>query len=58
VEIPDEVARRMAAAVADQGVAPEILAGQVLTESLPPRRSLGFVALGSSMGGGRLTART
>jgi hypothetical protein len=51
VEIPEEVARRVADAAAAKGVDPEVLAGQVLAESFPSRRSLGFIALGRSTSG-------
>lgn len=53
IEVPDDVAERVNAAAAEQGVAPEALAGQVVVEQFPARRQLGFVALGSSTSGRR-----
>jgi hypothetical protein len=53
VEIPDEVAARVAAVAAERGIAPEDLAGQILAESFSGSRRLGFVALGRSTSGRR-----
>lgn len=48
IEVPDDVAARVADAAARQGVAAAALASQVVVESLPARRKLGFVGIGSS----------
>lgn len=48
IEVPDDVAERVADAAAQRGVAPEELAGQVVTEQFPPRRRLSFIGLGRS----------
>lgn len=48
VEVPDDVAQRVAAVAAERGVAPEALAGQVLAQSFPARRRLGFIGMGRS----------
>lgn len=53
VEVPDEVAKRVADAAAERGVAPEALAGEVLAGQFPPRRKLGFAGLGRSTSGRR-----
>ena len=50
IEVPDDVAQRVADAAAERGVAPEALAVEVLTEQFPARRKLGFVSLGRSTG--------
>jgi len=55
LEIDDGVAERVAEAAAELGVASETLAVEVLTERFSPRRSLGFVSLGSSTNGRRAT---
>jgi predicted transcriptional regulator len=46
VEVPDDVAQRVAAAAAERGVAPEAMAAQVLAQSFPARRRLGFIGMG------------
>lgn len=48
IEVPDDVAQRVADAAADRGLAPEALAGEVVAERFPPRRKLGFIGIGSS----------
>jgi hypothetical protein len=48
IEVPDEVAERVAQAAAREGVAPEDLAGQAVIESFPPRRTLSFIGIGAS----------
>lgn len=48
IEVSDDVAQRVADAAAAQGVAPEQLAGEAVSEKFPPRRKLGFVGLGHS----------
>ncbi len=53
VEVDDKVASRVSAAAAERGVAPEVLAGQVLAERFPVERKLGFVSLGRSTSGRR-----
>lgn len=53
VEVEEDLATRVAAAAAERGVAPEVLAAEVLAERFPPRRKLGFVSLGSSTTGRR-----
>lgn len=56
IELPDDVAARVAAAAAEAGVAPEELAGRVVATSFPPRRRLGFIGMGHS-GSGDLSGR-
>lgn len=51
IEVPDEVAERVALAASERGVAPEALASEVLAERFPSRRKLGFVSLGRSTSG-------
>lgn len=53
IEVPDDVAERVNAAAAEQGIAPEQLAGQVVVEQFPARRRLSFAAIGSSSSGRR-----
>lgn len=48
VEVPDEVAERVADAAARRGVAPEQLASQVLADSFPPEGRLSFIGIGRS----------
>lgn len=49
IEVDDEVAKRIAEAAADRGVAPEDVAGEAVTEKFAPqRRRLAFAAVGSS----------
>lgn len=48
IEVPDDVAKRVADAAAERGVAPEALAGEVLVERFPVRPTLGFIGIGSS----------
>lgn len=55
VQIPDEVADRLAAAAAERGTSSEDLAGEILAEQLPPRRLLSFASLGRSTSGQRAT---
>jgi hypothetical protein len=56
VEVPDDVAERVADAAAQQGVAPEQLASQVLADSFPPESRLSFIGIGRS-GRGDLSER-
>lgn len=56
IEVPDDVAGRVADAAAERGVAPEELVGQVVSERFPPPRKLGFIGLGHS-GRGDLSQR-
>lgn len=56
VEVPDDVAERVADAAAQRGVAPEQLAGQVLADSFPPEAGLSFIGIGRS-GRGDLSER-
>jgi predicted transcriptional regulator len=51
IEVPDEVAERVNAAAAEQGIAPEALAGRAVEQQFPPRRKLSFAAIGSSTSG-------
>jgi len=53
IEVDEGLAERIGVAAAAKGVAPESLAGQVLAESFPPPRSLGFISLGRSTSGRR-----
>lgn len=54
IEVPDDVAERVNAAAAEQGIAPEALAGQAVAEQFPARRRrLSFAAIGSSTSGRR-----
>lgn len=48
VEVPDDVAQRVAVAAAERGVAPEAMAAEVLAQSFPARRRLGFIGIGRS----------
>ncbi|HUC14778.1 MAG TPA: hypothetical protein VMS00_10035 [Acidimicrobiales bacterium] len=48
IDVPDDVAARVADAAAERGVASEELLGQVVAESFPSRRSLSFIAVGRS----------
>lgn len=48
IEVPDDVAERVADAAAQQGVAPEQLVGRVVSEQFPPRRRLSFIGIGRS----------
>ncbi len=48
IEVPDDVAERVADAAAERGVASEELLGLVVAESFPARRSLSFIAMGRS----------
>jgi len=56
IELPDDVAARVAEAAAEAGVAPEELAGQVIASSFPSPRRLGFIGMGRS-GRGDLSER-
>lgn len=53
IEVPDEVSKRVADAAAARGVEPEQLASEIVAESFPARRRLGFVSLGRSTSGRR-----
>ncbi len=53
VEVDEDVARRVAEAASERGVAPEALAAEVLAEQFGPQRRLGFVSLGRSTSGRR-----
>lgn len=53
IEVPDEVAERLATVAAAEGVAPEELAGKAVCDSFPIRRKLSFVAIGRSNTGDR-----
>jgi hypothetical protein len=53
VEVADDLAKRVAEAAAERGLAPEALAAEILAERFPPRRTLGFVSLGRSTSGRR-----
>lgn len=58
IEVPDDVAARVAQAAAEAGVAPEELAGRVITVSFPARRRLSFIGIGDSgETGGDLASR-
>lgn len=49
IEVPDEVAKRVADAAAERGVAPEQLAGEAIVERFGARRRhLAFAAIGAS----------
>lgn len=48
IELPDEVAERVAEAAAEREIAPEALAGEVLAAQFPAHRTLGFASLGRS----------
>ncbi len=48
IEVPDDVAERVAGAAAERGVAAEELASQVLAEQFPARRRLSFIGMGHS----------
>ena len=48
IEVPDDVAERVAEAAAERGVASEELVGQVVAESFPARRRLSFIGMGRS----------
>lgn len=48
IELDDEVAKRLADAAAERGVAPEAVAAEALRERFPPRRRLSFIAMGRS----------
>ena len=53
IEVPDDVAERIAAAAAERGVATEQLVGEMAAEQFPPLRKLGFASLGRSTSGRR-----
>ena len=48
IEVPDDVAVRVANEAAQRGLAPEMLVGQVVTKTFSPGRKLGFIGLGHS----------
>ncbi len=53
IDLPDDVAERVSAAAAAEGVDAETLAGKTICESFPSRRKLSFVGLGRSTTGNR-----
>jgi predicted transcriptional regulator len=53
VEVDDDLAKRVAVAAVERGVAPEALAAEILAERFPARRKLSFVSLGRSTSGRR-----
>jgi hypothetical protein len=50
IEVEDAVAEDLTTAAAELGIAPEQLAGQVVTERFPARRNIGRVDLSQSSG--------
>lgn len=56
IELDDDVARRLAEAAAERGVAAEAVAAEALRERFAPRRRLSFIGLGHS-GRGDLSER-
>ena len=56
IEVPDDVAERVAGVAAERGVAPEELAGEVVVEQFAERRKIGFIGIGHS-GRGDLSRR-
>lgn len=56
VEVPDDVAERVADAAAQRGVAPEQLASEILADSFPAGGRLSFIGIGRS-GRGDLAER-
>lgn len=48
IEVPDDVAERVAEAAAREGVALEDLVGQAVVESFPPRPGLSIIGIGAS----------
>ena len=64
VNLPDEVARRLAAEAARRGVTPEQMAVEAIEAQLPPeaaerpvRRRLSFIGMGASGGGENVAER-
>ena len=55
IEVPDEVAQRVADEAAHRGVGPAQLAADVVTERFGADRKLGFVSLGRSTSKRRAT---
>lgn len=53
IEVDDDVAKRVADAATERGVAPEAVAAEAVTEKFPPRRKLSFASLGRSTSGRR-----
>ncbi len=53
IELPDDVAERVIAAAAIEGIEPAALASKLVCESYGPRRKLSFVAIGRSTSGDR-----
>jgi predicted transcriptional regulator len=53
IEVDDDVAKRVADAAAERGVAPEQVAGEAIAEKFPARRKLSFASLGRSSTGRR-----
>ena len=56
IELADEVAKLVADAAADRGLAPEDVVAEAVSERFSPRRTLGFIGLGHS-GRGDLSGR-
>lgn len=48
IQLDDEVARRVADAAADRGVAPEDVVAEAVTEKFAAPRPLSFIAIGRS----------
>lgn len=55
IEVPDDVATRVADAAAHRGVEPAQVAAEVVAERFGTDRKLGFVSLGRSTSGRRAT---
>lgn len=53
IELPDDVAERLAEAAQAEGLAPEALAGKTVCGAFPIRRKLSFVGIGRSTTGDR-----
>ena len=52
IEVPDDVAEKVAAVAAERGVAPEALVGEDVVERYATRRrKLSFVGIGESVSG-------
>lgn len=48
VQIPDELAERLAVEAAERKMAPEEVAADVLDQAIPPRRHVRFIGVGRS----------
>jgi hypothetical protein len=48
VQIPDELAKRLAVEAAERKMAPEEVAADVLDQAIPPRRRVRFIGVGHS----------